>query len=70
MVRAAAVLVARPAVPLESLTEARRRNLDRHVTPKTGIAGLIHLALVALADGRDDFIRAEFFTLLERHLSD
>jgi hypothetical protein len=30
----------------------------------------IHLAHPALADGRDDFIRAEFVAGLERHLTD
>jgi hypothetical protein len=56
--------------PLESFTEARRRNFDRHVPPETGIAGLVHLAHAALADGRDDFIRTESITWLEWHLND
>jgi len=56
--------------PLESFTEARRRNLDRHIPPETRIVGFVHFAHAALADGRDDFIRTESITWLEWHLND
>src|ERR1700733_14743694 len=36
--------------PLESLSEARRRNLDRHVPPQTRIVGSVHLTHAALPD--------------------
>jgi hypothetical protein len=41
---------------------------ERDVTTDAGITRLPHLAHAALADGRDDFIRAEFVAWLERHL--
>jgi hypothetical protein len=35
-----------------------------------GVGGLPHLAHAALADGGEDFVRAEFVTCRERHDSD
>ena len=55
---------------LETLAELRGRNFDRYVAMQSRIARSIHLAHAAGADGRDDFIRAEFRAGSERHLGD
>ena len=53
---------------LESLAELRGGNLDRDITTDAGIARFPHLSHSTLADGREDFVRAEFVAGLERHL--
>src|SRR5260370_36625699 len=58
--RAGFLLEACRMLPLQSLDG------DDAVQPR--ITRLPHLAHAALADGRDDFIRAEFVAWLERHL--
>ena len=45
---------------LEAFTELRGGNFDRHVAIQARVVGAIHLAHAARADGRKDFVGAEF----------
>ena len=55
---------------LESFAELGLGNLDRDDAIEARVAGLVHLAHAARADGRKDFVRAEFFAGRERHVRD
>ena len=54
----------------EALGELGVGNFDRDIPIQPGIVRAIHLAHAALADGRKDFIRAEFVADGERHVLD
>ena len=53
---------------LEAFAELRCGDFDRNITTDAGIARFPHLSHSTLADGREDFVRAEFVAGLERHL--
>ena len=56
-----------PTQSLGIAGEGGRQDLDRHVTPQTGIARSIHLAHPAGADERDNFVDAEPHAGNQRH---
>jgi hypothetical protein len=55
---------------LEALRELRGGNFDRDVAIQPRVSGSVHLAHAALADGRKDFVRAEFCAGRKRHRVD
>ena len=54
----------------EALGELRVGNFDRDIAIQPGIMRAIHLAHAALADGRKDFVGAEFVADRKRHTRD
>ncbi len=58
-------LKSKPAVRI--LSEGLRQHFQRHVALQLGVAGAVHLAHAARADGREDFIGAESVTYREGH---
>ena len=55
---------------LETLAELGVGNFDRDVAIQARVVRLVHFSHSALADGRKDFIGAEFVAGGERHMSD
>jgi len=54
----------------KSITELFGRSLDCDDAVEAGVASLPHFAHPTGADGREDFVGAEFVAWLERHLND
>src|SRR5258708_18375312 len=53
----------------EAVAEALGRNLDRYLAPHPGVSRAIYLTHSASADGREDFIGAEFCAGGQRHFA-
>ena len=50
----------RPRLALEAIAELLRGNFDGHIAPQPRIVRPIHFAHATSADGREDFVRADF----------
>jgi hypothetical protein len=45
-----------------------RQDLDRHLPAQLGVLGAIHFAHATRANGREDFVRAEFVAWRKGHM--
>ncbi len=57
-----------PRLAFETLAETLSGDLEGHIAAKAGIAGAIDFTHAARADGRHDFVRAEFGACPKRHM--
>jgi hypothetical protein len=55
---------------LETLAELRAGNFDRNVAIQTRVSGAIDFSHPARANGRKDFVRAEFVAGREQHVGE
>jgi hypothetical protein len=55
---------------LEAVVEALRGDSGGHLTTHPRISGAVHRSHTAHADGREDFIGAEFVAYTKRHVLD
>jgi hypothetical protein len=55
---------------LEAVAEALRGDFDGHFTTHPRISSAVHFSHTARADGREDFIGAEFVAYTKRHVLD